>query len=59
MAALRFETEGGSSLRQSVADKVFKIVVVGNMDVGKTSLITRYSENIFENEKIRTYGTSS
>lgn len=56
MAAMRFETEGGSSLHQSIADKVFKIVVVGNMDVGKTSLITRYSENVFENEKIRTYG---
>lgn len=48
--------DSAATFRQTMDEKVFKIVVVGNMDVGKTSLINRYSDDVFENEKVRTYG---
>lgn len=43
--------------RSTLQDKIFKLVVVGNQNVGKTSLITRYSENTFSDEKVKTFGS--
>lgn len=42
--------------RSTLQDKIFKLVIVGNQNVGKTSLITRYSENTFSDEKVKTFG---
>lgn len=55
---MKYSLDGSAgSYRHTIEEKIFKIVVVGNMDVGKTSLINRYSDNVFENEKVRTYGS--
>jgi small GTP-binding protein len=42
-----------------VNDKVLKISLVGNSNVGKTSLLQRYIKNNFSNEYSRTIGMNS
>jgi GTPase SAR1 family protein len=44
--------------RSTFADNIFKVVIVGNQDVGKSSIIKRYIENSFDEEKVRTFGRS-
>lgn len=39
-----------------VCDEEFKIIVIGNPDVGKTSLILRLVDNKFNDKKSPTYG---
>ena len=38
--------------RSTFADNIFKVVIVGNQDVGKSSIIKRYIENSFDEEKV-------
>ena len=37
-------------------DKNFKLIVIGDSSVGKTSLITRYTNGIFKEEYLATVG---
>lgn len=37
-------------------DYLFKILLIGNSGVGKSSLLFRFSDNIYENEWVPTIG---
>ena len=45
-------------MSKNKVDIVFKIITIGDSNVGKTSIIRRYTYNIFEPESISTIGVS-
>ena len=52
-----FSNFGNSASREStISDSVFKVIIIGDHDVGKSSILTRYLEDSFKDEKVRTYG---
>ena len=48
-------TEQGNS-DGTKSEVMFKLVIIGNTHVGKTSLMLRYAENIFRTKHISTIG---
>lgn len=53
---MAFSNFGNSSRESTISDSVFKVIIIGDHDVGKSSILTRYLEDAFSEEKVRTYG---
>lgn len=53
---MAFSNFGANSRDSTVSDTVFKIILIGDQDVGKSSILTRFLEGSFSEDKIRTYG---
>ena len=45
-----------SYLDEDHYDRIYKILIMGDTNVGKTSLLLRYTENDFSSEGIATLG---
>ena len=50
------ESHDAGSVRSTISEKVFKLVLVGNRCVGKTAIITRFLDDEFKSDGVRTYG---
>lgn len=53
---MAFSNFGNSSRESTIQENVFKIIIIGDHDVGKSSILTRFQEDKFSAEKIKTYG---
>ena len=53
---MAFSNFGNSSRESTISDSVFKVIIIGDHDVGKSSILTIYLEDNFSEEKVRTYG---
>lgn len=56
---MAFSNFGANSRDSTVSDTVFKIILIGDQDVGKSSILTRFLEGSFSEDKIRTYGNQT
>ena len=54
---MAFTTFGANSRDSTISDSVFKVILIGDHDVGKSSILTRFLDGNFSEEKVRTYGS--
>ena len=54
---MAFSNFGAGSRDSAISDSVFKVILIGDHDVGKSSILTRFLDGNFSEEKVRTYGT--
>jgi len=56
LACTKSSESKGNARADSAPDYLFKIVFVGDVDVGKSSVILRYTENEFSSQPVATLG---